>query len=309
MPGFRRLTVTILAGFALSAAPACAAPRYTGLYCFGDSLTDVGNIYTLSHRTQPVSPPYSSGRFSNGPVWVQYMAASLGLPVPLPNLNGGTDYAFGGAETGTTIIHTAAATDLPNQIQQFVTDTKGVAPAGALYVVASGANDLLDTTSATLTAPQLAQLAKPSAINVSNQVSRLASMGARHILVMNVPDLAHVPQIKIYAPIYQQAGTAIAQQFNTQLASSLSPVAASSGATINIVDIFTLFDTVIANGAANGFIDTVNPCWTGNYQSASSGTLCATTTAAQDQFLFWDDLHVTEHGHQIVAAQAMTILP
>ena len=91
MPGFRRLTVTILAGFALSAAPAGAAPRYTALYCFGESLTDVGNIYTLSHRTQPVSPPYSSGRFSNGPVWVQYMATSLGLPVPLPNLNGGTD--------------------------------------------------------------------------------------------------------------------------------------------------------------------------------------------------------------------------
>ncbi len=44
--------------------------------------------------------------------------------------------------------------------------------------------------------------------------------------------------------------------------------------------------------------------WTGNYTSSSSGTLAATTPAAQDQYLFWDSLHPTETGHQAIADAA-----
>ena len=40
------------------------------------------------------------GVFSNGPVWVQDLANTLGLGPLLPSLAGGTDFAVGGAQTG-----------------------------------------------------------------------------------------------------------------------------------------------------------------------------------------------------------------
>ena len=66
---------------------------------FGDSLSDVGNVYLATNGIEPASP-YVDGQFSNGPVWVQDLAARLGLPALTPSLAGGSDYAFGGATTG-----------------------------------------------------------------------------------------------------------------------------------------------------------------------------------------------------------------
>lgn len=49
------------------------------IYAFGDSLSDVGNIYAYtSVNTPPAYPasPYVNGQFSNGNVWVQDLAGS-----------------------------------------------------------------------------------------------------------------------------------------------------------------------------------------------------------------------------------------
>jgi hypothetical protein len=43
---------------------------------------------------------YSSGTFSNGPVWASYAASALGVPLLPSAVAGGTNFAFGGATTG-----------------------------------------------------------------------------------------------------------------------------------------------------------------------------------------------------------------
>ena len=53
--------------------------------------------------------------------------------------------------------------------------------------------------------------------------------------------------------------------------------------------------------AAYDLTNVTSPVWSGSYTSASSGTLATTSTAAQDQYLFWDQLHPTETGHQAIA--------
>ncbi|MHC4946335.1 MAG: hypothetical protein ACYTG7_25250, partial [Planctomycetota bacterium] len=45
--------------------------HFTGLWSFGDSLTDTGNTFALTGGSFPLSPPYFDGRFSDGPVWIE----------------------------------------------------------------------------------------------------------------------------------------------------------------------------------------------------------------------------------------------
>ncbi|MBL8642894.1 MAG: hypothetical protein JNK21_03090, partial [Rhodospirillaceae bacterium] len=73
-----------------------AAQQYSNLIVFGDSLSDAGRLFAITGGTQPASPPYANGRFSNGPVWVELLAPKLGF-----TFNGATDFAVGGAESGT----------------------------------------------------------------------------------------------------------------------------------------------------------------------------------------------------------------
>ena len=72
-------------------------PPVDRVIVFGDSLSDTGNVFDVFGI--PAAPNFQ-GRFSNGPVWVEGLAAGLGAPAPMPSRNGGTNYAYGGAETG-----------------------------------------------------------------------------------------------------------------------------------------------------------------------------------------------------------------
>lgn len=71
-----------------------SAAAFNDIVAFGDSLTDNGNIYAISGGLLPDPDTYYEGRFSNGPVWVEYMAAQLKLNGTLD------DNAYGGAKSG-----------------------------------------------------------------------------------------------------------------------------------------------------------------------------------------------------------------
>ncbi len=58
------------------------------IYIFGESLSDSGNIFTVSTAASqllptisiaPPSPPYFQGRFADGPIWVDEIAQYLNL--------------------------------------------------------------------------------------------------------------------------------------------------------------------------------------------------------------------------------------
>ena len=131
----RGLRIVAAAVLSISSGHALAGP-YSAIYSFGDSLSDVGNAFIATGGAQP-APPYYSGVFSNGPIWLQDLAPMLGLPAPAPSLppDNGSDYAIGDASTGSTLIYTAGMGDLPAQIQAFEAAHPGGAPSErALYV-------------------------------------------------------------------------------------------------------------------------------------------------------------------------------
>jgi phospholipase/lecithinase/hemolysin len=308
---------------ALCSIASASAAAFSGLYVFGDSLSDVGNVSIATQGAEPVSPPYSDGRFSNGNLWVQDVAASLGLGPVTASLAGGNDFAVGGAETGETPAnpYTSAnpfqqASDLTAQLAAY--NARGLtAQPNALYTLWIGSNDIDALFAALATVPLAEQSAFISedftAIlgNISTVVSGLAADGMKTLLALNVPDLSKTPD-----SITAASGTANPTQtldqiqavsftFDQALQSTLDGLSAAYGFKLNLVDTFSAIDSIVAQPNAFGLTDATQSCYTGGFTAADPGTVCADP----NQYLFWDGLHPTAAGHQLVADAALTEVP
>jgi phospholipase/lecithinase/hemolysin len=261
----------------------------------------------------------SGNIFSNGPTWVQNLSLALGLGTLSPSLTGGTDFAFGGAETGTTPQSTNStalqAISLPAQISQFQT-TVPKPSVGALYTVSIGSDDLLDILAGpSLTAQQQTADVNAAVANEISSIKQLVTDGAKNLLILTVPDLGKTPDVttgfvngsNTPSAALNAEATQLASSYNAALAGQLATIAsagASTGVVVHVVDTFQLLNSAIANPASFGLVNATSPVWSGNFTSAGSGTLAVTGTAAQDQFLFFDRLHPTETGHQAIADAA-----
>jgi outer membrane lipase/esterase len=92
--------------------------------------------------------------------------------------------------------------------------------------------------------------------------------------------------------------------FDAALTTSLQAIAAKDHLNMDIVNTYSLVDKVVSDPALFGFTNVTDPVWTGNFTDPNSGTLRASTLAAQDQYLFWDQDHPTSAGHMILAGVA-----
>ena len=309
--GWGALLPAVSALAVLLAAGTAGAVPYPKIYAFGDSLSDAGNIYTYlsTHGLppEPVSPPYSAGRFSNGQVWVQYLSAKAGLGTLTPSLKGGTDYAAGGATTGTSSVHNANASDLPSQLSSFNTNVPKPNTA-SLFTLWIGSNDLLDILSANLSTTATTTAVNQVLANEMTFFNGLRKVGAKHFVVLTVPYLGLTPEVSSHGAAATTAGTALAKRFNTALIAKLKTAATTYNLDVKIVDTLPLIDAAVAHPATYGFTNVNTPCWSGNLTSASSGKVCASSVAGQNKYLFWDQLHPTTAGHAQIAKNVETAL-
>jgi len=288
---------------ASAATPDVAAGGYSRIYAFGDSLSDAGNDYIVSLGILPTGFIYSDGRFSNGPVWVQDLAKDLGLPAVTPSLAGGTDFAYGGAETGSETLHSVSPLDLPSQLAQFLVEDPHPS-ANALYTLSIGANDVIDAigdyakSAATATADVVAAVK-----NEVQFIGGLAADGARDFVVLNVPDLGKTPEEKGDAAV----ATKLSALYDQDLSAALQALSVADHLSVHLLNAFGLIDAAVADPAAYGLKNVTTPVWTGNYENPFSGVLHA-TGAAQNSYLFFDSLHPTETGHAAIANLAVAAL-
>ena len=306
---------------------------YSALYAFGDSLSDAGNVSVLTRLTgqAPVSPPYfkqaypggTGTVFSNGPVAVQSLSGQLGLGLLAPSLLGGTDYAYGGAETGDTPQNSGdlrqPLLSLPFQLKQFeAVGLFGNSPAkDALYTLSIGGNDILSILADTsLSVAQQARDVAAAVANESAAVLRLAADGARNLLVFSVPDLGRIPEVTFGLAdgsdrpnaATNVRASALAASYNNQLAVALSAAQVRTGIQITTIDLYALTNAALNNPAAYGLNSTAVPVWTGRFDDAKSGILASTDQAVQNQSFFWDDVHPTTAIHNNVANLARAAL-
>jgi phospholipase/lecithinase/hemolysin len=305
----RRTVLAAVAATAVSVgvlAGTAQATPFTGIYAFGDSLSDVGNLYLATSGALPAAP-YSNGRFTNGNVWVQDVASSLGLGAVTPSIAGGNDYAWGGAETGAiTGVAPASVPSLLGQFTSFSSAVGGSAPSGALYTVSIGANDVNAILGAGFTT--LAEITTAIGQAVTNELtflSEIEGIGAKNVLLLNVPDLGNTPDAAALGSAAVAAASAAAGAYDAALATGLTSL---PGLDVHVINAYSLLDAAVANPSAYGFTDVTDPCWTGSY-AGSGGTLCASTVAAQDQYLFWDGIHPTAAGHLALADAGLALVP
>ena len=251
-----------------------SAASYSSIIVYGDSLSDNGNLYSAVGYPPP---PYYNGRFSNGPVAVEQLAAQLTTPL--------LDFAYGGATTGVgNISDGGTATSLgllhlPG-IQTEVAGSAGLLPAGSiptsLFVVWGGADDFETLTNPTVSQSQTA--AQAAAANIDGIVAALELDGATSILVPNLPDLGETPEFAGDA-----AATAYTNAFNAALAGALP-----SGAILFNTD--ALFNTILQNPGLYGFSNTTSYC----LQNPTALPDCS-------GYLFFDDIHPTTAADAILA--------
>ena len=96
-----KMTPVLLLTLSLLLPTTASAFPFDEIVVFGDSLSDQGNLSTLTGGLIPpgnpaIRPFYVDGRFSNGPIWVDHLQSDdPGLSV--------TNFAVGGAFTGSFI--------------------------------------------------------------------------------------------------------------------------------------------------------------------------------------------------------------
>ena len=288
--------------------------NYTSIVVFGDSLSDTGNVAHLSQMKYGIRIPgtpadYTDGRFTDGydtipaarnffGVWIEQFAAAMpSRPEVTNSLDGGTNYAYGFATTGTgTGAFTfgpsdSLSVDVENMGQQ-ITDYLATKPKinnSTLFVVWGGANDLIHATSANAVAT--------AAIEEAVDIQRLIQAGATQFLVLNLPPLGLIPRLN-GSPVTSVPATMAAEVFNGYLASGLSALHDFyPGRHVHLfqVDVFTLFNGIAAAPADFSLV---------NVTASSQGN----PSVNPDTYLFWDDLHPTTRGHNWVAAAALRAL-
>lgn len=309
-----------LLSFMLPLGASAQDVKFDKMYVFSDSTSDTGNVFnvtTFANRLDPTipinppSPPYYEGRYSNGPVWVDYLADDLGLtltpstelavPFPItatPTGELGVNFYFGGATTTQSVnfafggakagLDNAGSPRLPGvlrEIQSFTDDLKLAnqsADPNALYIVwAAGSNDYSSGAVREPTVP---------IENISKGVTALADAGAKTILVPNAPDLGKTPGNLSLGTEESNRLTALTEAHNSALATALDNLSEEfPGIDIIPFDVYSIFNDVLENPADFGFTNVSQACL--------SVVECATNPDNQDNFWFWDGIHPTAATH------------
>lgn len=296
------------AGIALCAsALGAAAGPYSHLFVFGDSLSDSGNNALLLTAAfgglPPVAiandgvysqTPSSAGTYSNGKVWTQYFAESLGVALAPSLTPGGTNFAYGGAQTGVDGTDIAGLPGFPysmrSQLNTYLGATSHVADPNALYVVSGGGNNIRVALEAIAGGADpvatAGAMVASYATDMAGLVADLKLAGAQHVLVMNTPNFGLTPLANAMGV------SALASALSFQMNAQLSALLAGSG--VQTFDAYSFMTGVVAAGPASGFSNWTNAC-------AAAVNACDVNTS-----LFWDGIHPTTLAHQMLAAAVLS---
>jgi phospholipase/lecithinase/hemolysin len=309
----------VVSALALAAPVSAAAQlvKYDALFVFSDSFGDTGNdwILTKSLGLTPAIPPsesphktYFRGRFSNGPIMFEHFWSNLnpnGGPV-VPSLSvsaiprkGAISFAYGGSKSGNDCFPFAG---LQCQVEQFAELLGGAPPPSrALFAVFSGANDVLG---ADLSDPSMVEgVVKGIVSNVAQAIERLYALGARDVMVLNMPNLGVAPIVPVALKV---PADGVAQYHNALLSAALSQLSSNlPGLRIIPIDVYGYLNSLIANQSFTNFNEPALPmpaatCLFDGAMPAGINCPDVATFNVDRGFFFWDIEHPSKAAHSAI---------
>lgn len=308
------LLVTLVASPALAGNEA----QFSRLIVFGDSLSDTGNVFILTggqsvppySGIDPVSRipgfPYATGghHFSNGRIWIEQLSKELRLgkdSLPALQVTGALNYAFGGAQAcdSPQFPSDDHPFDLAEQVDLFLASGGASMlarqPTAPLVVVFVGGNDVRQDLQKTGGSGAIVGCA---IAGVLGQIQRLAIVGgAQRFLVANVPDAGLSPAIQALGEPAISGATALAGFFNDALAPQLAALEFALGVQIVTFDVEEALNKAIED---DRFTTVDQACIT----PLASPFQCL----KPQEYLFWDGIHPTRAGHEVLKEQALVDL-
>jgi phospholipase/lecithinase/hemolysin len=253
-------------GLALVAvsAPALAertTPTYTSITVFGDSLVDAGNIFTLTGGATPnPAVGYFQGRFTNGFNYPDLLSIDLfGVPT-VASLQGGTNFAYGGARATTT----SGVPDFSEQLALYAnylsTPGRVVDPNG-LFVLNFGGNDIFAAQQNGTPTGFVSDAAflQQAASTYAGGVQTLNNLGARNILLTGFP-------------VASQPGQPFSLQGEAFLTSELNKLSLAPDTTLFRFSYLNFFGRLTADPDAFGLPEPLN--LTSNCRAANAQPDC-----------------------------------
>ena len=314
----------------LSASAVIADTGYSDIVIFGDSLSDPGNVFVITGEVSV--RPYDAGNipgapypiggltFSNGKTWAEYVSAELKLrggTGPALRTSRFSNYAFGGARAASSA---GGPFDMSAQVGQYFADAGGSVDSEALYTVFLGGNDVRDALSAfnvvfqqvliaggTLPEAMAAGQAAAEVIladavtTLADNIVVLGSQGAQNFLVANAPNIGVAPAITGLGSDAATLATQLSFSFNTALENALTSIEQALPVNIIRFDVFTFISSVVATPEAFGLDNVVDACIT---PEVKKDAVCK----HPENYLFWDGIHPTRAGHNLLAEAALSVL-
>ncbi|MDP4536796.1 SGNH/GDSL hydrolase family protein [Alkalimonas collagenimarina] len=272
------------------------------MYIFGDSLSDTGNTranvpFGTVAGIAAGAGYGSNGRFSNGDVWHEFMADELGLSTTRSTA-GGNNYAYGGARVNNS---SGPSAGLLWQWNDYQNDFGGpIMDPAALYVVWAGGNDMRDLVGSSAPLMMITSILG----NFQNMLTEMILGGATSLLIPNLPDLGSIPEFA--STSNSVSGNEVSTLWNQALEAILLGLANTYQVDIFMLDVFGIFNSILADPASEGFTNTSDEC---RSVSTFFGIPTGENSCANaNTYVFWDEIHPTTAAHAILGREAYALL-
>lgn len=287
----------------------CTEQKVDRVIVFGDSLSDTGTYSNFAG-------PLGGGKFTTNPgkIWVEIIADKMNLNLEVnrkegfglkEEIVGGFNYAQGGARiknpNGNGKDKGYSTRPLSEQVDLFLNENSRFSESDLVFLL-GGANDIFmlteEVANGKITPNEAVQLARQTALDLVEILKNVKQMGAKKIIVFNLPQIEKTPKVITLPPNVIQLVALMGASFNNELASQIDE------GTI-LVDLYNFDKEFNDNFEFYGFKNITNPACDFAKLPFKSSLVCNESTLveanAQDFYKFADNIHPTEGYSRVIA--------
>lgn len=324
------ISVTLLL---FATADATSKTHAKSIFVFGDSLSDTGmphGAYAYTHKQAPPASPqkYWRGRWSNGPIWADYIARWMNVSLTSFAVAGATaQNLYGDNATWISYGVEVPLQNLPQEIgifSQYLASNPNVSMTSSICIVVAGVNDLGWLTSnldVVFNQTALAEFIGSLVGNILGSASTLATQfNCSGVVVSNLaalqltPIFFNTPGSDLLEPVVVDIITSI----NEALASGVVDLRAqfknSTLTSIALYDMYSMMPKVVSNCSSYHLSNCTSRCLSTSPYEMESGPSSTTNYTVSsicpnpNKFLFWDELHPTSYAHEMFAVRMLQVI-